>query len=182
MRRVVLYISLSLDGYIADAGGGVGWLGGQDPDYMGDYGYEAFIHTVDTVLMGARTYRQVTEELSPDCWPYQGMETYILTHRPEIDTPECRFVDGSPTELLHRLRQEEGGDIWICGGADLIRQCIREIDEFHLSIMPILLGNGTPLFPEGRPPLTLCLTALRQENGVIDCVYQRRRSHRISYM
>lgn len=174
MRKVVLYISLSLDGYIADVGGDVGWLGGQDPDYTGDYGYEAFICTADTVLMGARTYRQVTEELSPDCWPYQGLETYILTHRPEPDTPERRFVDGSPTELLRRLRQEEGGNIWICGGADLIRQCMGEIDELHLSIMPILLGNGTPLFPEGGPPLTLRLTDLRQENGVIDCVYQRR--------
>jgi dihydrofolate reductase len=174
LRKVVLYISLSLDGYIADVGGDVGWLGGQDPDYTGDYGYEAFICTADTVLMGARTYRQVTEELSPDCWPYQGLETYILTHRPEPDTPERRFVDGSPTELLRRLRQEEGGNIWICGGADLIRQCMGEIDEFHLSIMPILLGNGTPLFPEGGPPLTLRLTDLRQENGVIDCVYQRR--------
>ena len=142
MRKAVLYISLSLDGYIADVGGDVGWLGGQDPDYTGDYGYEAFICKADTVLMGARTYRQVTEELSPDCWPYQGLE--------------------------------EGGNIWICGGADLIRQCMGEIDELHLSIMPILLGNGTPLFPEGGPPLTLRLTDLRQENGVIDCVYQRR--------
>lgn len=174
MRKVVLYISLSLDGYIADVGGGVGWLGGQEPDYTGDYGYGDFIRTVDTLLMGARTYRQVTEELSPDSWPYQGMETYVLTHRSEPDTPECRFVNGSPVKLLRQLRQTEGGDIWICGGANLIGQCMEEIDELHLSIMPILLGRGVPLFPSGGPAESLRLTALRQENGVIDCVYQRR--------
>lgn len=174
MRKVVLYISLSLDGYIADADGGVDWLGGEDRDYAGDYGYGAFIRTVDTVLMGARTYRQVRSELSPDSWPYQGMVTYVLTHRPEPDTPERRFVDGSPAELLRRLRREEGGDIWICGGADLIRQCMEEIDELHLSIMPVLLGEGVPLFPAGGPAVPLVLTALRHENGVVDCVYRRR--------
>ncbi len=174
MRKVVLYISLSLDGYIADPNGGVDWLGGEDRNYTGDYGYGEFIRTVDTVLMGARTYRQVTEELSPDAWPYRGLTVYVLTHRPWATRKGVRFVDGSPSKLLQRLRQEAGGDIWVCGGADLVRQCMGEIDEFHLSIMPILLGEGTPLFPSGSPPVSLRLTALRQENGMVECVYRRR--------
>ena len=63
MRKVILYIAVSLDGYIADAWGGVDWLGGQSADYAGDYGYEAFTAQVDTVIMGGRTYRQITQEL-----------------------------------------------------------------------------------------------------------------------
>ena len=69
MRRIVLYIAMSLDGYLADSAGGVDWLTGQDPAWDGDGGYSDFIRTVDTVIMGRRTYDQITTQLSPGSWP-----------------------------------------------------------------------------------------------------------------
>ena len=70
MGKIVLYISISLDGYIADIDGGVDWLGGENAGYQGDYGFSAFFETVEAILMGGRTYRQVRQELSPDVWPW----------------------------------------------------------------------------------------------------------------
>ena len=75
MRKAVAYLAVSLDGYIADADGGVGWLGAF-ADEQEDRGYEAFVQSVDTVVMGGRTYRQVAEELSPGAWPYEGLDCW----------------------------------------------------------------------------------------------------------
>lgn len=100
MRRIVLYIAMSLDGYLADSAGGVDWLTGQDPAWDGDGGYSDFIRTVDTVIMGRRTYDQVTTQLSPGSWPYEGLSAWVLTHR---DAPEpegdIRFTDLSLDRL-----------------------------------------------------------------------------------
>lgn len=72
MGKIVLYLAMSVDGYIADEQGGVGWLGGDgsEPDAPGSY--PAFYETVDTIVMGWTTYRQIVTELSPDSWPYEG--------------------------------------------------------------------------------------------------------------
>ncbi|MFR9159317.1 MAG: dihydrofolate reductase family protein [Ruthenibacterium lactatiformans] len=74
-RKVILYLAMSLDGFIADKNGGVGWmdLANNGEAFEGDYGYAAFSAEVDTVLMGMTTYRQITQELSPGAWPYVGM-------------------------------------------------------------------------------------------------------------
>lgn len=66
MRKIVLYIAMSLDGYIADANGGVSWLRGQDPDNESEGSYPEFVRDIDTVVMGWETYYQVITELSPD--------------------------------------------------------------------------------------------------------------------
>ena len=175
MGKIVLYISISLDGYIADINGGVDWLGGENAGYQGDYGFSAFFETVEAILMGGRTYRQVRRELSPDVWPYQGKQVYVLTHQAEADAPEgVRFISGPSAQLLRQLREQTTGTVWVCGGADVVGQCLPEIEEFHLTVMPVLLGDGIPLFRPGRERIPLTLAALRRENGVVDCVYKRK--------
>lgn len=81
MRELVLYIAMSLDGFIADSEGGVDWLHGHEDGSDGDGSYPEFIKDIDTVLMGWNTYHQVTSELSPGEWPYAGLETWVFTHR-----------------------------------------------------------------------------------------------------
>lgn len=85
MGKIILYLAMSVDGYIADEQGGVGWLGGDgsEPDAPGSY--PAFYETVDTMVMGWTTYRQIVTELSPDSWPYEGRPCYVVTHRQEED-------------------------------------------------------------------------------------------------
>ena len=105
MRRIVLYIAMSLDGYLADPAGGVDWLTGQDPSWEGDGGYSDFVRTVDTVILGRRTYDQITTQLSPSAWPYEGLSAWVLTHR---DAPEpegdIHFTDLSLDRLAARPR------------------------------------------------------------------------------
>lgn len=113
MRKVILYIATSLDGYIADSNGGVSWLGGEDADYQGDHGYSEFLKSIDTVIMGMKTYRQVVEELSPDVWVYEGMKTYVLTHQKKENKEDIEFIEGDICDLIKSLKEETGKDIWI---------------------------------------------------------------------
>lgn len=175
MRKVILYIAMSLDGYIADAGGGVGWLSGQDGAET-EGSYDAFVKTVDTVVMGWRTYRQIVTELSPGEWVYGGMRAYVVTHRALPPTDDAVFFGGSPCELIEELRAGEGKDIWICGGADLAGQLLEAdlIDRFHISVIPTLLGSGIRLFQEGIAERKLRLVRTAAYDGIVDLVYERR--------
>lgn len=176
MRKTVLYLAMSLDGYIADAKGGVGWLEGDGSDRENPGSYPAFYDSVDTIVMGYRTYRQIMEELSPDRWAYPGKRCYVLTHRSIADTREVSFVQGAPGRLLDKLRRQEGLNIWVCGGADTVRQLMDEgqIDEFCISVIPTLLGEGIPLFTPGRRPMPLRLISSHSYNGITDLWYERR--------
>ena len=79
-RKVIIYISMSLDGYIADKNGSVDWLAEQSSTQY-DYGYSAFLKTIDTILMGKKTYDQIITELSAHTWPYAGKKCYFFTHK-----------------------------------------------------------------------------------------------------
>ena len=177
MRKVVLYIAVSLDGYIADKNGDVDWLGGQDEGYEGDYGYGLFLDGIDTVILGFRTYQQIVTQLSPDQWVYEGLQSYVVSHQTDLeDEKGIRFVNERPVSLIDRLKAQPGKDIWICGGADIVNQLIHgdRIDEYHLTIMPVLLGDGIRLFDGNDKMKSLKLIGVKSENGVIDCRYERR--------
>lgn len=193
MRTVVLYIAMSLDGFIATREGGVEWLEGDDPVYEGDGGYAAFVAEVDTVLMGANTYRQVVRELSPDAWPYPDMGCVVFTRDPEslrhVGPPqggtwaECMdalhpgavfATDADPAELTAQLRQGTGKSIWVCGGAQLANALLRHglIDELRISIIPTLLGDGVPLFMPSEAKRRLKLLGTSTENGIVELRYR----------
>ena len=76
-------------------------------------------------------------------------------------------------ELIHQLQQEKGKNIWICGGAHVIDQCIKEhiIDEYHITTLPVILGKGIRLFGEGHGKIKLKLKKVKEENGLILGVY-----------
>ena len=112
MRETVLYIGMTLDGYIADCDGGVGWMGGQDPTDESAGSYPEFLHTVDTVMMGRNTYHQIVTELSPEEWVYAGLRSYVITHRPQPDADGIIFTNESPGALVDRLKVQPGRDIW----------------------------------------------------------------------
>lgn len=178
MRKTVLFIAMSLDGYIADRDGGVGWLQGQGGDEENVDTYSEFIKGVDTVLMGWNTYRQIVEELSPDEWVYQGLATYVFTHNKRASTEDVRFTDHSPSALIDRLRKEDGKDIWVCGGAGLVRQLVSEdlIDRYHITVVPTLLGAGIRLFDHTEREVRLRLLHTQSYNGMTELVYERRES------
>ena len=110
-RKVILYISQSLDGFIADSKGNVDWILGNNENYDSDYGYENFIKDVDTVILGANTYKQIKNELSPDKWVYENLQSYVLTNEIIEDTTNIKYVNMNIKELINRLQKEHGKNI-----------------------------------------------------------------------
>lgn len=175
-RKVRLFIAMSLDGFIADPNGGVGWLNGQSNDEETIDAYSEFIQDVDTVIMGWNTYHQIVTELSPDEWVYKGLTSYVITHHNETSSDQIRFVKESPAELVKTLKAQSGRDIWICGGASIIQQLVQKnlIDEYYLTIIPTLLGTGIRLFENANQEIPLRLVKTRSYNGMTDLIYRRR--------
>ncbi|MFR8227924.1 MAG: dihydrofolate reductase family protein [Lachnospirales bacterium] len=176
MRTVSLFIAMSLDGYIADSKGRVDWLQGQGKDEEQIDSYLEFIKEMDTVLMGWNTYHQIVEELSPKQWIYDDLTTYVVTHKNLASSEKIRFTDSNPAELIRSLKKEKGKGIWICGGANLISQLIKEncIDYYYITVIPTLLGSGIRLFEPREGEILLKLRYTRSYNGMIDLVYERR--------
>ncbi|MDS0283857.1 dihydrofolate reductase family protein [Haloarcula onubensis] len=145
---ITLYIATSVDGYVADADGSVDWLEEfqTEPDREEDVeGYAEFFETVDCLVMGATTYEQV---LSWGEWPYGDRPTYVFTHRNFSPATEAvQFVSREVADIVPELRQQDT-HVWLVGGADLAQSFFQEheIDSIRLSFIPILLGDGIPLF------------------------------------
>lgn len=176
MRKVSLFIAMSLDGYIADKKGSVDWLNGQDSCQELPDVYGAFIRDIDTVIMGYTTYHQVTTELSPTEWVYEEQTSYVITHRELDSTEKIRFTAEDPCSLVRRLRTEAGKGIWICGGACIVQQLVEAdlIDQYYISVIPTILGGGIRLFDTREKEILLKLVHTQHYNGITDLVYERR--------
>lgn len=177
MRKVVLFIAMSLDGYIASQDGKVDWLEGQSQNEENTNSYATFIKDVDTVIMGWNTYHQIVTELSPEIWVYEGLTSYVVTHRKLSSTNQILFTEKSPCDIVRELKYKEGKNIWICGGANLINQLIKDdlIDEYYISVIPTLLGSGIRLFDTLEKQKKLKLEYTQNYNGIVELVYSRRK-------
>lgn len=177
MKKVKLFIAMSLDGYIADCEGGVSWLDGQGNDEENIDVYSDFAKDIDTVLMGWNTYHQIVTELSPGKWVYDDFTTYVVTHNKNHSSDKIHFTDEDPVELVKSLREKDGKDVWICGGANLIQQLLREdvIDYYYITIIPTILGSGIRLFEAaGGKQIPLKLIKTQSYHGMTDLVYVKR--------
>jgi dihydrofolate reductase len=154
--EVVLYAAVSLDGSLAEAGDGLGFL-----DDVTDAGqtYEAFLAQVGALLMGRRTY-EVARSVQP--WPYPGLPCVVVTAG-DLDDRPCEVSTDAGHDLpglVARLR--EHGRVWVVGGGVLVRQMLADglLDELDLTVTPHLLGGGVPLWGErtGRHRLRLVET------------------------
>ena len=151
-NKLILYIAMSLDGYIADQGGGVGFLY-ETPSPTPDLGYEAFYRSIQAIIMGGTTYRQVKNELSPN----------------------VRFTQLPPRQLLQAIWAEHPGSVWLMGGGKTIRSFLDEdlIDEYIIYVQPVLLGGGIPLFPAGFPKTAVTLKSCQRIGDIVELIYQR---------
>lgn len=176
MRKISLFIAMSLDGYIADSKGGVDWLKGQGSEDEDIDAYSEFVKNIDTILMGWNTYHQIVTELSPNEWIYNDFTTYVITHKEHTSSEKIRFENINPVDLVNRLKKEHGKDIWICGGANLVRQLVNEnlIDYYYITVIPTLLGSGIRLFENAKHEIKLRLLNTQSYNGMTDLIYARR--------
>ncbi|WP_305768735.1 dihydrofolate reductase family protein [Candidatus Epulonipiscium viviparus] len=175
MPKVIVYIAMSLDGYIADENGGVNWLHGDGSDIKNIGSFLEFIETVDTVILGSTTYDQIVNELSPKEWAYKGKQTYVLTNKEYNSREEIIFTNQNIGMLIDNIKKKNNKNIWICGGANIISQFHNEnlIDEYWITIIPIILGNGLRLFNAKNIAVNLKLLATRSYNGIVDLKYKK---------
>jgi len=146
MGNVILYIATSLDGFIARRNDDISWLTAYDGGGE-DYGYAAFYARVGAIILGARTYREV---LGFGAWPYPGKPTYVVTTQPLQNPPDADIhaFAGNMTDLVAQIRQMTDQDIWLVGGGRLTTAFVNQhlIDEIIITIVPLILGDGIPLF------------------------------------
>ena len=147
MRKIRLYIAMSLNGKIARPDGSVDWLEAiPNPDKT-DYGYAAFYEEIDTTIQGYNTYQQLLSWGIP--FPYSGKTNYVLTRKKDVEnTEEVIFVKEDPIKFIQEIKQQEGKDIWLIGGGEINTLLLNAglIDELELFIMPIILPEGIDLF------------------------------------
>ena len=176
VKKVSLFIAMSLDGYIADSKGGVSWLTGQDDDSENIDSYSEFVKDIDTILMGRNTYHQLITELSPDVWVYDDFITYVITHEENVSSDKIIFANENPGDLIKKLKEQGGKGIWVCGGADIVQQLVNEnlIDIYYITVIPTILGSGIRLFENGKNEIKLKLLHTQNYNGMIDLIYTRR--------
>ena len=170
-RKLFLYIAVSLDGFIAKQDGDIGFLSEVEKEGE-DYGYSTFMETVDTIIVGRKTYDKI---LSMDIeWPYGAREVYVFTRSPKPDSGTLHFYSGNLSDLISKLKNQEGKHIYCDGGAETIHQLRMDdlIDEMIISVIPVLLGNGIALFHSGLQEKKLrLLSADSFEKGLVQLHY-----------
>jgi dihydrofolate reductase len=171
-RKLVLYIAMSLDGYITDRHEGLGFLGTVEQEGE-DYGYAAFNQTVDTVIMGRKTYDTVMA-MGVD-YPHADKTSYIITRRPGKGTEKLHFYGGSLKTLVNDIRKQPGKHIYCDGGAEIVNALLEEklFDELVVSVIPVLLGGGIRLFSKEYPEQFLKLLNVQSfDKGLVQLHYR----------
>lgn len=164
---------MSLDGYIAKPNGDIGFLSMVEQEGQ-DYGYNDFVDTIDAVIIGRKTYDKVISMGFE--YPHTDKDVYILTRTPKPAVGNFKFYSGDIVQLVSRLKSQSGKNIYCDGGAEVANELMKNnlVDEFVISIIPTLLGDGIRLFKDGRPEINLELASAKSfEKGLTQLHYKR---------
>ena len=171
-RKVIVHIGTSADGYIARADGDLEWLTSR-PAPKGFYGMDAFMKSIDTRMLGRKTYERSLQLGAK----FEAPTCYLVFSRqaPPAGAPSgVEFVNGAIGPFVSHLREQPGKDIWLMGGGDLIASFLDEqaIDEFVISVAPVFIGDGIPLIARRHRHTPLDLQSVeRFEDGLVQLRY-----------
>ena len=169
---VVYYVAASLDGYIATSDGGVDWLkpyeNGDD-----DYGFAELYASIDALLMGSHTYEFALKQGS---WPTKDKPTWVFTGRdlPILD-PSITLTSQQPVEIVELLGSQGMKRAWLTGGGKLATSFRKHglISQYTISVIPVVLGGGIPLFADAREQDSLELLDVKEyPNGIVQLDYK----------
>lgn len=193
MATTIYYCASSLDGYIAEADDSLDWLtgyqgsfdhGAAEPNPTGEGGaYEDFYASVRALVMGSATYEWLLDHLDlagGGEWPYRGKPCWVLSSRelrpPEGEGVDVRVAEGPVGELYGEMAAAAGdGVLWVVGGGGVASQLAAEgrLDEVHVTVVPVVLGEGKPLFARPLPGGAMRLTGTRAfRNGMVELRYE----------
>ena len=166
-RKFIVYVAVSADGFIARGDGSVDWLNRPRP--KGNYGIGAFYRSIDTCVLGRKTYDQAVRFGMPD--GYAGKKNYVFSRRLAMTaSPKVIVANEDVIPFARRLRAEEGKDIWLVGGAELVAAFLDagQVDEFILHVIPTMIGEGIPLVAPRHRNLRLKLLGVKKfPDGVV---------------
>jgi len=177
MRKISLFIAMSLDGYIAKPNNDLSFLKLLEKEGE-DYGYAEFTSQIDTIIVGRKTYDYVIDEIGGAHYDNGQRDVYVITRTERPQSGRTIFYTGELTELVTRLKSGSGKNIYCDGGAEVINELLKYdlIDDFVISVIPVLLGNGTRLFKDGRPEQELeFITAKAFDTGLTQLHYKFKR-------
>ena len=172
MRKLILYIASSLDGFIAGPADDLSFLNPMHVEGE-DYGYGEFISGVDTVIVGRRTYDWVINQ-GVD-FPHKDKACYIITSEEKPSEGNLNFYTGDLKALVNQLKGENGKNIFCDGGAKVVNSLLKEklFDELIISVVPVLLGDGVMLFQGQRPTQQLKLKEVKNyPSGMVQLHYK----------
>jgi len=179
MSRTIYFTATTLDGYIADEQDSLEWLFAHDIDPAGANSHEAFMAGVGAIVMGRTTYEWVRDHLqiAGERWPY-AIPTWVITHAkmPGIDGADIRFAHGPVAPVHATITEAAGGrNVWVAGGGELASQFADAglLDQMVVSIAPVTLGAGRPLFPRR---FDLQLDGVTQNRAFVCATYHVRRA------
>ncbi|MEK6266457.1 MAG: dihydrofolate reductase family protein [Clostridium sp.] len=176
MRKIILNLAISLDGYISDNNGGFDWIvghGDNNNDSKETFDFSEFMGSIDTVVMGSKAYE--------DC-VLSGLETYadkkiiVATSRDLEGRKNVEFVNGDICGRILDLKKKHDGNIWLFGGAGLADAFIKAdiVDEYIIGIIPTILGNGRLLFKGEYSKIDLHLDKVTVNDGITILIYSKR--------
>ncbi len=173
--KIILYIAQSIDGYIAADDGSVDFLSCVETEGE-DYGYFDFYNSIDAVIMGANTYEQI---LGFGEFPYPDKPCYVFTSKKYEPHDHVEFIDEKPEKWVKSNTQYNDNEhkrLWLVGGANLVKgfQDDGLIDEFIISVIPMMLGSGIPLFMSHQSPIEMKLKNVKTyATGLVQLVYEK---------
>lgn len=185
MGRTIYYCASSLDGYIAEADDTLEWLMGyqgssdiEGAEPGGRGGYERFYEGVGAMVSGSVTYEFVLEHV--DEWPYAGKPVWVLSSRdlpiPEGEGVDVRIAKAEVSELYDEMTDAAGERaLWVIGGGNVASQFADAglLDELHVTMVPVVLGEGKPLFDRRLPGGPMRLTGVRPfDSGMVELRYE----------
>jgi dihydrofolate reductase len=179
-RKIIVYIAVSADYYIARPDGGIDWLNRPHP--KGDYGMPAFFKSIDTILWGRKTYTQAMDMGLKLSVYGPGVKNYVFSRQPAAAgesqskvEPGVEFVKEPIKQFAQRLRAQPGKDIWMMGGGEITAAFLDEgeIDEFSIHVIPVLIGEGIPLIAPRHRNINLALLSTKKfSDGVVHLNYR----------
>lgn len=147
-KKIILYIAASIDGRIAEPDGGIEWLSEFPITKEMNYGYKEFMASIDTIIMGGRSWRELSNMDAMGA--YANKAVYVVSRHDWGEKENIKFITENVIERIVDLRNEQGKDIWLFGGGELVSMLLAAdlVDEMQIAYIPVILGKGVLLFPE----------------------------------
>lgn len=173
MRKIIMNLAMSLDGFIANEDGSYEWIKGYEDSSLNtdnEYNYETLLEKIDIVVMGEKCYEQDMH------LEFKNQTVYVATHSTINDYDNIKFCGNDIVEVIKAEQQKPGKDIMLFGGGQLVNAFLKEncIDEYIIGLIPVILGEGRPLFYGGHPPIELRLEENIVDNGIVILKYSKR--------